>query len=271
MNPKISIVMPYYNRIELLYFTLRTFECSSYAKHTEIICVDDASKPALAAKQLLGKFKLNFRVITMDAEEKLAKGNVCPCVPFNVGFEAAQGEVIVLQSPECFHYGDVLKHVAEHVDESNYIVYSVKSIHQKLTKVLYRSKDLSPAELNNNIVRDMSSTLSQKSGWYNHPRWNPTAYHFISAITRKNLIDMLGGFDQRYATGYCFDDNEILERIRRSPLEIQNIDPSECCGVHQFHPKFSLPMGNKDPLWKQNYSLFHSKTKKEKGWTANIY
>ena len=125
------------------------------------------------------------------------------------------------------------------------------------------------------IPRDSSafvrytSQLMGSGSWYNHPRYNPRKYHFVSAIARENPLEF-GGFDEKYAGGYCFDDNEFVVRMERSPFELVMIPPTTCFGVHQWHPSTLPSKGNKDLKWKRNRNLFKQHTQNETGWRANI-
>jgi GT2 family glycosyltransferase len=69
------------------------------------------------------------------------------------------------------------------------------------------------------------------------------AFHFASAITRKNLIE-LNGFDERYALGFNYDDTEFLQRIKNKNLKIDFVaDPYV---IHQYHGKmFNNPSNPK--------------------------
>ena len=72
------------------------------------------------------------------------------------------------------------------------------------------------------------------NGWYNHGIYRPCAFHFCSGITRKNLIE-LNGFDESYANGICYDDNEFLYRINLKGLKI--IFENDFKSIHQYHEK----------------------------------
>ncbi|MHA1690358.1 MAG: glycosyltransferase family 2 protein [Candidatus Heimdallarchaeaceae archaeon] len=258
MNKKLSIVMAYYNRVEQLRFTLSTILKSPHSEDIEIIILDDASSVGQEAEGVIRMFDLDIKLIPFTSSEKTWKN---PCHVFNIGFKQVTGEVIIIQNPECFHYGDVIGHVFSHVNNENYCVYSCKKVDNEMAKRLRSARE----KTFNNL---MNTLKESRGGWYNHPVYNPKCYHFLSAITKKNLDD-LGGFDERYADGYSFDDDEFLERIKRSPLEIINVPPDVCFCVHQWHVCTHPQNGNKDEGWKRNHRLFTNVTCKETGWKAN--
>ncbi|MHA2023964.1 MAG: glycosyltransferase family 2 protein [Candidatus Thorarchaeota archaeon] len=257
----ISVVMPYFNRLKHLQVTLKTFEQSAN-KDFEIIIVDDGSDTSQRACLATNDSMLNLKVFEIEAKDKWWAN---PCHVMNLGFQKSKGDVIVMQSPECAHFGDVLSHVAQHVNSKNYVVYACKSGGADLNKRLWAILDsVRFVQLYDEIVRP---EMKRNKGWYQHPLYNPRGYHFLAALTRKNLFEVLNGFDERYAQGHAFDDNEFLERAKRSPLQIDFLSHEPCCCVHQHHVPIYLGKSMGD-IWKRNYNLFHMVTKKEKGWKA---
>ena len=98
-------------------------------------------------------------------------------------------------------------------------------------------------------------------GWDNHSVYNPTYYHFCAAITRGNL-DKLGGFDERYANGIAYDDNEFVERIKR--LDISMEIPLEVSVFHQWHSKAEhLKVNGYTKKHERNRVIFNKLTLKE--------
>ena len=58
------------------------------------------------------------------------------------------------------------------------------------------------------------NVLRGQLNWYNHPIERPCNYHFCSAIY-KNKLKLIGGFDERFNYGYCYDDDELLLTIKK--------------------------------------------------------
>ena len=258
MSRSVSIVMAYYQRLQQLKITLETISLSSYKKDVEVIVVDDASDEGQRADQVLNQFDLDFKYYYNKKEERTWTN---PCHSFNIGFKMASGKIVIIQNPECFHAGDIIAHAVKNVND-NYLVYSCKRLLNGEWKKMFQISRTSPA-----FVK-YTNQLKGSGGWYNHPVYNPTKYHFVSAIARKNLIEV-GGFDERYADGYCFDDNEFVVRMERSPYKLIAVPPDVCFGVHQWHISTLPILGNKDLKWKKNRNLFHTCTQKEKTWKVN--
>jgi hypothetical protein len=51
-------------------------------------------------------------------------------------------------------------------------------------------------------------------------------------------LDLIGGFDEEFANGYCYDDDELLLSIKHIlKLNIKTISSDEVFVIHQYHKK----------------------------------
>lgn len=228
LNDMISIVMAYYNRLPLLRHTLTTFRRSAF-KDFEVIIVDDHSVVEHNIDQIPNEFPdINIKVIKMSDINPI-KNYFNPCIPFNVGFRNASGDSIIIQNPECCHMGDVLSYVDTHLTVDNYLTFHCYAASFNETKSLKEKE----SELDAHI-----RTGGVGGKWYNHKELRPTAYHFTTAI-KKERLQLLNGFDERFAQGEWFDDNEILHRVKLSGLEVTFVDNPYV--IHQAHTKDGNP------------------------------
>lgn len=269
MNKKVSIVMTYFNRLKDLKASLKTIAMTKH-DNVEVIIVDDASEDSQRCKSLIGYLDLDIKILRIDKKDKYWKNS---CVAYNIGFKQVSGEIIIIQNPECLHIGDAISYVVDNLTDENYLAFSCYSIHQHLTNLVHQIVD---GEGYIDKIKDLivpytetNTAISGFLGWYNHPHHRPCAYHFCSAITKKNL-DELGGFDERYGPGYGFDDNEILARIKRKGLKIEVVPPETGAWViHQFHAIIADSRTWKSAGIQRNNKLYHEVTLKETGWKAN--
>lgn len=223
----ISVVMPYFNRRGLLLKTLAGFEGHS---EFEVIIVDDASSQKVDDVPPL--FSFPIKVVRIEPK---AKKHVNPCVPFNIGIRESSGDKIILQNPECTHVGGILEYVDETLIDGDYISFACYSLGPMET-----SRALAPNFDINTLVKSLRNQSCDVVGginsWYNHSVLRPKAYHFISAITRKDLYD-LNGFDERYANGSGWDDDDLIRRIRLKGMNVRIVD--DPYSVHLFHSRNS--------------------------------
>lgn len=225
----ISIVTAYFNRKKLFYNTLKSIS-NSKVKDIEVIVVDDCSSDEHRLEDLTEEFPF-LKVIRLEKENKWY---INPCVPFNIGIREAKGDIIVLQNPECYHLGDVLSDILTNLTNTNYLSYGCYSLDKERTYKL--------SEINSDNIEQIKESLSPLPfqiireegglGWYNHSVVRPVGYHFLSAIKKENM-DKLNGFDERYAKGIAYDDDELLVRIRRMGLNVIIMDNPFV--LHQWH------------------------------------
>jgi glycosyltransferase involved in cell wall biosynthesis len=213
---KFSIVMGYYNRRQLLIKTLSTIsETKVDHKDIEVIITDDASKEEHDISDLVDKYPFPIILLKVSPSEKKW---INPVVAYNKAISRATGDWIIIQNPEVYHSGDFL--------------YFLKTA-------------------DTNIYWSMQ-VYGERSGWYSHPVHRPCFYHFCTAI-HSSKLKLVGGFNNEMANGIDYDDNEILERIKRVCIpEYAPID-----GVHQWHPtseSYSLAYAN--VLRMNNFEVF---------------
>lgn len=223
----ISIVMGYYNRKPQTINTLNYFENYKNYKY-EVIIVDDNSTPEHQLDDIIKNYTFPIKYIKITAEEK---GNrINPCVTYNTGFKEAEGERVIIQNPECIHRGNILEYVNTKLTYDDYMAFSCYNC---------SSFELTQELLNNiSLINDPAFHRRNKFTWYNHPIFRPVHYHFCAAIMNDNL-KLLGGFNEEFAKGVWYDDNEILLSIKQNlNLNIKTIDPNEGGFViHQWHPR----------------------------------
>lgn len=273
----ISVVMAYRDRREQLIRTLLSIS-KSEEKDVEIIIVDDCSSKDQKVLDLVDKFDLKISVFEIKPEQRWWNN---PCVVFNKGFDHARGDVIVIQSPECLHVGDVLSYVKDNITNEKYLCLSCYAI---VNKNMHRLESVDFQDSNVDQLRQslvvacggMDEICEQRivngNIWYCHPKFRSWAPHFTAAIMRNVLIKDFGGFDLRYAHGYDYDDTEFYHRIKKSNLEIVVPDPRDAPFViHQFHTGTNNSGGNilRKGGEQTNSDLYHNVTLREKGWRVN--
>jgi len=212
--------MSYYNRRDQLDYTFQTMTESFY-KDFEVIVVDDFSNEPI--DDLIEKYsQLNIKNIHMSMYGNKWYSN--PCIPYNVGFEYVEGDKVILQNPECCHIGDVISYVENNLTDDNYLSFHCYASSQA---------DL-PKIKNNEPIEFVNGKQSRGACWYNHQEFRPRSYHFTTALTTSNLVK-LRGFDDRFAEGRAYDDDEFVFRVRNLGLNIEYV--SDPYVIHQWHPK----------------------------------
>ena len=212
---KISIVMAYHDRRVQL---IKTLESIRYYGDPEIIVVDDASTERID--------DLDVKVVRINPEEKwwINGGSI----QFNIGFAHATKDIIIMQNPECIHVGNILEYIKT-LKRNQVFSFAAYSLDVHLEYDKYNSQMLKEY-----IMSQPQRIQVAHHGWYNHSIHRPEAFHFCNAIYRKDL-EMIGGFDERFANGIGFDDNDLVRRIKKAGIKIQIIDDPFV--IHQKHKR----------------------------------
>ncbi|MFL9834877.1 glycosyltransferase family 2 protein [Chryseobacterium terrae] len=269
---KISIVTAYYNRKALFIKTLESIQrqLDNNISDVEMIAVDDASNDEERLEDLIDRFPF-LKIIRLEKHTKWYKNS---CIPFNIGFLAAKGDAVILQNPECLHFGNILKYTQENLTENKYLSFGCYSLDEEPTDNI-DDYIQNPEKLKNLIQENnVENTRDGSNSWYNHSVLRPFAYHFCCAITKKDLYD-LGGFDPVYAEGVAYDDNEFLHRIKLKNMQIEIIDNEIVLHLNHYRRKSSynnpLILNKKEntkreKLTIRNQNLFNNHTLKKKEW-----
>jgi GT2 family glycosyltransferase len=170
-----------------------------------------------------------------------------PCIPFNMAFKEAKGDVVIIQNPECIHMEDVLSYVHENIRDGLYLSFGCYAINEEETNKL--RSGVYPN------IYDKAFGLNTRNGWYNHATFRPVGYHFCTAITKSDL-DKVGGFDERYAHGISYDDDDLVYRINDKNIEIKIVNHPFV--IHQYHAPFTYMREGWQKLHTINKNLFKS-------------
>ncbi len=269
---KVSIVTSYYNRRNLFIKTLESIsrQVSSMDLSLEVIAVDDGSDANERLEDLTSVFPF-LKIIRIEKKDKWYTNS---CIPFNIGFTHAKGEIIILQNPECLHYGNIIDYAVTNIDTNIYLSFGCYSLDEEPTDnidhYLNNPKKLERLICENNV----ENTRDGSNSWYNHSVIRPCAYHFCCAILKEDLMD-LGGFDPLYANGVAYDDNELLHRIKLKKMKIEIIDNEIV--LHQNHYRRKSSYNNpvalskkalhkRKKLIEKNKKLFEEYTLNKKDW-----
>lgn len=206
-TPKISIAMTYYDRLSLLKETLHSISLHTWPD--EIIIVDDGSLREPLDEVIIKDISCDMNVIMHRIQPEL-KTWINSCIPFNKAFSLCTGDVIIIQNAECWHRDDIVDYCKNTIlmNDNNYLVFGCYS----LPKNANLSRD--------RILNDRSVTFDGDDAWYQHSIYRPVCYHFTTAISRNTLMK-LRGFDENYADGTAYEDNEFLYRVKRITNVIQ--------------------------------------------------
>ena len=236
---KYSIILPYYKRPELKSTLVSFVYHYSNRKDYQVMVVEDSKNyEDQESHNQLHNIINEFRgIINIDC----IVDNVvsyCPSRKYNIGFLNTYGQFILLSNPETPHETNILAGLDSEFDSNpnNYIVCSCKNCF-----------------LDKPIVDNFQEILNNRIDiWYQHSNIRNKLYHFCSAISRENYIK-IGGFDERYMLGMAYDDDSLVERIKRNGINIKTRD--DLISIHINHSREY--QDNKSELITRNRDLFY--------------
>jgi glycosyltransferase involved in cell wall biosynthesis len=267
---KISIVMGYHNRRALLINTLKSIAYYNEGKNDfETIIIDDGSDPVQRIEDLPGMFP-GLHIFVMYLNPKVKK-HLNPCITHNIGFNFVTGDVVLHQNTECLHVGDILGVVRQQTDYGNHLTFACYSVNQRLQNNINKITEFKFENIKKAIMPMVGYKERWTDGdicWYNHSRYRRAFGSFCWAMTTHDL-ELMNGFDERYAFGFAYDDAEFTIRLCRKRVFIRYTDFPFV--VHQYHvPSNYQKMAVQAEI---NRKLYHNFTMKEKGYKAlyNVY
>ena len=224
---------------------LNTLQSINYFKKDrplETIIVDDGSDTEHQIndiKELFPNLNINLIVSVRDHKWRGA------CVAYNTGFNAATGDIILINSAECIHIGDIIGYVYENITPDNYISFSTYQSTPELNPIFC---DINWGE--ESALETLINRMQPfKNDWQVHSSKPALTYiPFCAALTRKNM-ETLSGYDERFVDGIGYDDYDFTDRLKNTKLKLKVIDSPFV--VHQWHtPTVYSNTININLLWK---------------------
>lgn len=250
-NNTISIVMTSHERSKQVYFTLETINRCLF-KDLQVIIIDDSSNDKLNVDEL-SNFGFHIELIKIKREFKYWAN---PCINYNIGFQYIRGGKVIIQNGEVCYIGDILSYVNNNVVDTNYYVFDVKASRNFYSNnLLYEMPYIETNIYNENIWLD-----NVPLGWYQHSIYRNTNYHFLVATTR-DTFNKIGGFSYDYSFGSCFDDDDLVLKIKYNNINIINVknEIEKIGGIHLYHG-YTENITNTNAYTKpQNENLFSKK------------
>lgn len=174
--PRVSVIIPCYNRQELLRETLDSVVAQAYPDW-ETIVVDDHSEDG-SLELARGYARRDRRVRVVQRVGEVRGGNVCR----NQGLRVANGDYIVFLDSDDLLSSTCLEHRVAEIDrlpDCGFVVYQTEVFRKRIgdQRVLW-NRHTGPPDLDRYLSND--------------PVW-----HTSGPIWRTEVLEQLGGFDER--------------------------------------------------------------------------
>jgi len=247
-KPMLSFIYAHKDRTEQFYYNLKSL-VEQTNKNFEILVVDH-SVDYEKTKALLAEFKksLNIKLIRVEPSKCIFSHqgeygeNYNPALQQNIGVRQAEGEIIVLSSPEVVNAKDnverILKHFEKQEESAKTFLYGWVD---ELSIPIFSK--LCPNEFD----AEKRLSVPYRPGFgacCRAERWDADepnkAYYFLAAMRKQHFVDV-GGIEEKFMAGIGCEDVEFSLRCAKNKF-VHVLDES-IVGIHLTHSRGYIPKG----------------------------
>lgn len=243
MSVKVSIILPCYFRPQLLEFGLKSLLHQKMPFSSEIIVLNDGLPDETEAICKKYKNSLNVRYFFTGQRNIPTPIWRVPGAVFNEGVKIAQGKYLILSSPEIYHLN---------VNNISWLVNPLIKNSKILT--IPEGRDDDNAEVLKMLQRhqDINGYFDKMGNILN------TRLPFCMGMT-KEQFNLIGGFDPAFFNGYCFDDNNFIDRLLANGCSHFQ---TQAKIIHLFNsrkPEDRKGLADRNGQWEKNRQLYEQK------------
>lgn len=170
-NSRVSIVIPVFNRSNIISRTLDSIVAQTY-KNIEVIIVDDCSSDSLSLKAILDQYDLNINYIRHEI-------NLHGGAARNTGIDASNGEYIAfLDSDDLWHPEKLEQCVARGVEEQEILYSKIQDRGVIKPDFAFDNKGNVDEYLIVERQTMQTSSLFMKTSFARHVRFDPSLKRF---------------------------------------------------------------------------------------------
>lgn len=233
-----SIIIPTFKRADLLRLGLSSLARQVGIKDkVEVLVLNDG--PQDDTEKVCKDFLKQINIRYIFTGERNLKEEIwrIPTMPINIGLRQAEGEFCIISCPEIFLLqNDIIHLYKERFKLDNKLLIKTKGWDDRKGDFL-------------NLVLNHGDYLSfDFSAFYKLS----TEYPFFLGFSRDIAVD-IGGYNEDYVEGYCFDDNDFVDRMCNYGCTYFQIDRTI---VHLFHPRLRYGLSEVRCLWERNRLIY---------------
>ena len=234
----VSIIIPTFNRNDLLLWGLNSLNKQIIPWGFEIIVLDEGLEGD--CKKLCKNYKNVKYILTRPNEtEKTIKWRV-PTAAINIGVKLAKYPVIILTGPEIYHLNkENIKNLVEPLLKDPKLMTYTEGFDDKFSRILRLLEEEGDITEFSVIERRGLRPLN-------------TLMPFCLGMKRNEFID-IGGYDEDFLGGYCFDDTDVVARMTANGCKYLKVPGSI---IHLHHQRLRYGLEEVKELWKRNEKLY---------------
>lgn len=243
----LSIIVPSYFKSEILKWFFWSLSKQTISYTNEIIILNDGIEDNTKAVCNKYRGKLNIRYLfTGKRNENKLQWRI-PGFATNIGVNRSNGHIIILTQPDIFLLDNTIDDMVKPILENKNKIIITKGKDDNinfLTALRARETNLIILEQNYN------KQLTELN----------TKMPFFMAMSKEKYLH-IGGYDEDFI-GYCFDDNDFVDKLEEDNSEIIKINKRI---IHLYHPrnaKYRKGLENRNELWEYNRKIYLKKKQK---------
>jgi hypothetical protein len=171
---------------------------------------------------------LQFQFIRIDKDRSIMPvKTLIPVLTNNVGIRYARGEVLVITGPETLQSeinAQIASTMAQRVQCAYGLVFKAD-----LPSTLKMENEWE--KLREKPFSELLDIPGAKAECLTRPP-HPPAYAYFIAVARRHALS-IGGFDERFLSGLCAEDDDFANRMRMSG--VMPVFEHGIVGIHQNH------------------------------------
>ncbi len=233
---KLSIIIPTFNRKELLEHGLKSIKRQDMPFEYEIIVLNEYIEDG--TKEIAEKYGARY-ILTRPNETIRTISWRVPALVINYGVKQANGEVVIITCPEIVHVQkDLIKSMIEAIKDKSVVI--TNGVDDRNGEVLAQANAFGVSD---NFMK-----------YANRPALE-TRFPFCLAIKKQDFI-AIGGYDEDFQQNYCWEDTEVTRRFANNGFEFIKIDKLI---IHLYHQRLRYNNPDIQAKWAINKALFESK------------
>jgi glycosyltransferase involved in cell wall biosynthesis len=231
----LTIIIPTFRRKELLKIGLQSLAYQNILWNYEIIVINENVEDG--TKDICAVYPEIKYVLTRPKESTSTIKWRCPSKAINVGIKLAQAPNIILTCPEIYHL-------------------DINNIHNLVKPLLRSTKIITYNEGWDDRAGVVLQALRQGKTLDNlKMRPLNTEYPFCIGIKKEDFM-AIGGYDEDFLEGYCFDDADWTKRMLLYGCKYFKVPGSI---IHLYHSRLRYNLSNTKKLWEKNEKLYMSR------------
>lgn len=236
----LSIIIPSYYKEELLYYGLISIREQALTIPYEILVLNDGIEDG--TRSVCEQFTdLRLRYIFTGHRNDVRPIWRCPGFVINIAVKECFGSTILIQQPEIYY---VTPNCIQDMEQS------LKDSPHKI---------VSP----NGILDDGTYLNSLRDGYRVSSTEDTSPPLDISLpfcmMLHRRMFMQIGGYDEDF-TGYCFDDNDFVDRLTGAGCYSEILQDHKI--IHLYHPRtpqYRVGLVGRNAAWEYNKQLYEKR------------